>query len=72
VSPQEQRSLQLAFEGLRVGMGMAVKEKGALPVFADCQKLFEEAHAEYLARHVKQGYFKLGEAKKLLKKIPTR
>jgi hypothetical protein len=49
-------------------MDMAVKEKGALPVFADCQKLFEEAHAEYLARHVKQGYFKLGEARKLLKK----
>jgi hypothetical protein len=40
---EEQWSLPLAFEGLRLGLDMAVTEKGPLPVFADCRRLFEEA-----------------------------
>src|SRR5690349_781394 len=68
---QDQWTLQLAFEGLRLGMDMAEKEKGPLPVFAECRRLFDEAHAEYLAGHMLEGFAKMGEVKKLLRKVPT-
>jgi hypothetical protein len=71
VSPQEQWTLQLAFEGLRVGLNLAVQEKGDLPAFAECRLLFDQACSEYQAGRMKEGYFKMGEAKKLLKKIRT-
>ena len=62
----------MAFEGLRFGLKIAVEEKGTMPVFATCEKLVEEAYACYREGRMREGFFKLDEMQKLLKKIPTQ
>ncbi len=64
-------TISLAFEGLRLGIEMAVKEKGDLPVFAECRKLIDEAFAAYSADDLREGFFKLDKVRKLLRKVPS-
>jgi hypothetical protein len=72
VSEPEQWSLDLAFDGLRFGLKLAVEEKGERPVFADCRLMVEAAYAEYRSGQMKEGFLKLAEVQKLLKKVPSR
>ncbi len=71
VGPADQWTLDLAFEGLRLGLRMAVEEKGELPTFAACGRLVEEAFAHYQQGQMREGFFKLEEMQKLLNKIPS-
>ena len=68
----EQWTLDMAFEGLRFGLRIAVEEKGPLPAFTTCEKLVEEAYTHYREGRMREGFFKLEEMQKLLKKIPTQ
>lgn len=72
VGPDEQWSLDLAFRGLREGLALAVEEKGDKPVFHECERLIEEAYLEYRADNRREGFFKLEEVNKLLKKVPSQ
>lgn len=72
VGPDEQWTLDLAFEGLRLGLRMAVEEKGERDEFTRGESLVEEAYAAYREGLVRDGFFKLEELQKLLKKVPTR
>ncbi len=71
VGPDEQWTLDLAFEGLRLGLKMAVAEKGPKPVFAACQELVDAAYAHYREGRMREGFLKLEEMQKLLKKVPS-
>jgi hypothetical protein len=70
--PDEQWTLDLAFEGLRLGLSMAVEEKGERDEFARGRSLVEEAYAAYRDGRVRDGFFKLEELQKLLEKVPSR
>jgi len=70
--PDEQWTLDLAFEGLRLGLKMAEEEKGPKPVFVQCKQLVEEAYAHYRQGQMPEGYKKLDEMQKLLRKIPSQ
>ena len=70
--PDDQWTLDLAFEGLRLGLNMAVEEKGDRAEFAQGRTLVEDAYAAYLAGNVRDGFFKLEALQKLLKKVPSR
>jgi hypothetical protein len=70
--PDDQWTLELAFEGLRHGLKQAVEEKGKLPVFEKSEKLVEEAYHHYREGRKKEGYFKLDEIAKLLRKVPSQ
>jgi hypothetical protein len=70
--PEDQWSLELAFRGLREGLNLAVREKGPKPVFEECEKLVSAAYDEYRAGHVREGFFKLEEVNKLLRKVPSQ
>jgi hypothetical protein len=69
--PDEQWSLDLAFRGLREGLKIAVAEKGPKPVFAECEKLVDEAYDAYRAGLMRDGFFKLEEVISRLRKVPT-
>ncbi len=71
-SPDDQMTLDLAFEGLRLGLKMAVEEKGERAEFTRGRALVEEAYAAYRDGNVRDGFFKLEELQKLLKKVPSR
>ena len=68
---EDQWSLELAFEGLRHGIAIAVAEKGEIPDLVNCGRLVEEAHKEYSAGRRREGFFVLGEVNGLLRKIPS-
>lgn len=72
VGPGEQWTLDLAFEGLRLGLRMAVEEKGPKPAFATCETLVEEAYGHYRQRQMREGFTKLQDVQKLLKKVPSQ
>ena len=67
-----QWTLDLAFEGLRHGLELTVKEKGELPVLPRCRELVEKAYADYRAGRKREGFFTLSEMEKLLKTIPSQ
>jgi len=71
VDPNEQWTLELAFEGLRRGLLMASEEKGERPAFAECRSLVEDAFTHYREGRIREGFFKLEEVQKLLRKIPS-
>ncbi len=71
VGPEEQWTLDLAFEGLRLGLRMAVEEIGEQPTFAICRQLVAEAYTHYREGRMRDGFFKLEEMQTLLKKIPS-
>jgi len=70
--PDDQMTLDLAFKGLRLGLEMAVQEKGERAEFVQGRTLVEEAYAAYRDRRMRDGFFKLEELQKLLKKVPSR
>ena len=72
VGPDEQWTLNLAFEGLRLGLKMAAEEKGPKPAFVTCEKLVGEAYAHYRQGEMREGFIKLEEVQKLLKRIPSQ
>ena len=69
---EEQWTLELAFEGLRHGLSIAVKEKGELPVFEECRMLVETAHEYYREGKKREGFFTLEQVRELLKKVPSQ
>ncbi len=71
-APEEQWTLDLAFEGLRYGLSCAVQEKGERPVFEKCRQLVEQAHRHYREGNMREGFFTLEEVCKLLRKVPTQ
>lgn len=68
----DQWTLDLAFQGLREGMDLAVSEKRDRPAFAQCRVLVEEAKAAYSAQRLKDGFLKLDDVQKILKSISTQ
>jgi hypothetical protein len=72
VAPEEQWTLELAFEGLRYGLFLAVKEKGACAVFEECHRLVEDAYGYYKEGNKREGFFKLEEVCRLLRKMSSR
>lgn len=70
--PDEQWTLDLAFEGLRHGLAITAKEKGELPVLATCRAMVEEAYNHYREGRVREGCFKLQEMAKLIRKLPSQ
>jgi hypothetical protein len=72
VGPAHQWTLDLAFEGLRLGLRMAADEKGEREEFARGSVLVEDAYAAYRDGRVRDGFFKLEELQKVLKKVPSR
>ncbi len=69
--PEDQWTLDLAFEGLRLGLRMAVKEKGDKPVFAECSGLVDQAEGEYHGGHRREGYATLEEVYNLPRRVST-
>jgi hypothetical protein len=72
VGQSDQWTLDLAFEGLRQGLSMAVNEKGELPEFMTCRRLVEDAYGHYQKGQKREGFFILEEVQKLLKKVPSQ
>ncbi len=65
-------TLDLAFEGLRRGLDMAVQEKGERPEFAESRRLVEEAYDAYKTGDIRSGFTKLEQVQKLLRRIPSQ
>ena len=72
VGPEDQWTINLAFEGLRLGLSMAVREKGERPEFAESRRLIEEAYHAYESGDVRSGFMKLGRVEELLQKVPSQ
>jgi hypothetical protein len=72
VGPEDQWTLELAFEGLRLGLRMAIEEKGQRKEFTQGELLVEEAYAAYRAGRVRDGFLTLEELQKLLRKVPSQ
>jgi hypothetical protein len=70
--PDEQWTLDLAFDGLRLGLRMAVEEKGERDEFTQGESLVEEAYAAYRDGRKRDGFFKLEELQTLLKEVPSQ
>jgi hypothetical protein len=69
--PEDQMTLDRAFDGLRYGLRLAAEEKGESALLETCRKLVEEAHEEYRSGHDRAGMLKLQEMEKLLLTLPT-
>ena len=72
VGPADQWTLDLAFEGLRLGLRMAIEEKGDREEFGLSKAMIEDAYAVYRDGRMRDGFFKLEELQKLLKTIPSK
>lgn len=70
--PADQWTLDLAFEGLRLGLEMATKEKGERDEFVKGRALVEDAYTAYRDGRMRDGFFKLEELQKVLRKVPSR
>src|SRR5262245_5200331 len=71
VGPNDQWTLDLAFEGLRLGLQTATEEKGERDEFTRGKALVEDAYDAFRDGHVRDGFIKLEELQKLLKKVPS-
>ncbi len=71
LGPDDQWTMDLAFQGLREGLALTVAERGPKPLFAKCQQLVDKAHDEYRAGQWRDGFATLEEVNKLLRKVPT-
>ena len=65
-------TLNLAFEGLRLGLDMAVREKGDRTEFSQSRHLIEQAYKAYKSGDVSTGFMQLEQVRKLLRKIPSQ
>lgn len=72
VGPANQWTLDLAFEGLRLGLRMAIEEKGERDEFTRGKSLVEDAYAAYCDGRVRDGFFNLDALQKLLMKVPSQ
>ena len=72
LAADEQMTLDRAFEGLRYGLDLTAKEKGNLPVLATCRGMVKEAYEHYRAGRMREGFFKLQEMEKLLRRLPSQ
>ena len=70
--PEEQWTLELAFEGLRLGLHMAAEEKGERPALAQGRALVERAYTAYRDGNVRDGFMTLEELQEVLRKVPSR
>jgi len=70
--PEDQWTLDLAFEGLRLGLNMAAEEKGDRNEFVESCRLVEDAHSAYKSGDVRSGFKKLEEVQKLLRNVPSQ
>jgi hypothetical protein len=70
--PADQWTLELAFDGLRLGLNMAVEEKGDRQEFMRSKSLVEDAYTAYREGRMRDGFFKLAEVQKLLKEVPSQ
>lgn len=66
-----QWSLSLAFEGLRLGIDLAKREKGNKPVFDECLQLIEQAYMQYQNGDDVAGFKTLDSVRKKIGKIRT-
>lgn len=71
VQPEDQWTLDLAFQGLRTGLSRAVAEKGPRAEFDEFSKLVEDAYIHYKAGRIKDGFMVLEQANKTLKRVRT-
>ena len=69
VAKEYQWSLDLAFAGLREGLTYLPQNHKA---FAECCRFFDEAYGLYKQNDYRSGALKIGEAQKILRRIPTR
>lgn len=67
----EEGVFRVGIEGLRLGIRMAVEEKGDRNEFTRGKSLVEEAYAAYCDGPMRDGFFKLEELQTLLKKVPS-
>jgi hypothetical protein len=67
--PEDQWTVDLAFEGLRLGLRMAAQEKGPQPALAEGHALVDEAYAAYRDGRMRDGFFKLEELQKVLRRV---
>jgi hypothetical protein len=70
--PDEQWTLELAFEGLRHGLDITAKEKGELPVLEKCRAMVEEAYVHYREGRMREGSFMLQDMAKLIRKLRSQ
>ena len=70
--PDEQWTMDLAFRGLYEGFRIAVAEKGPKPIFSECKNLVDEAYDDYRAGRIREGFFKLEEVRKRLRRVPSQ
>jgi len=72
VGPADQWTLDLAFDGLRLGLSMATEENGERDEFTQGKSFVEDSYAAYRDGRVRDGFLKLEELQKLLKKVPSQ
>ena len=72
VGPSDQWTLDLAFEGLRLGLRMAAEEIGQRNELTQGALIVEDAYVAYGDGRVRDGFFKLEELRQLLARIPSR
>jgi hypothetical protein len=71
VSAADQWTLDLAFDGLRLGLHIATEEKGQRDEFTKGKSLVEDAYVEYRDGRLRDGFSKLEELQELLKRVPS-
>ena len=72
VGPSDQWTLDLAFEGLRLGLRMAAEERRQRNEFTQGELFVEDAYAAYRDGRVRDGFLNMEELQKLLMKVPSR
>lgn len=69
VGPEEQWTLDLAFEGLRSGLALTAQRLGEQPPLAEARALVDDAHAAYRRGRNNDGYSKLAALRQVLKTV---
>ena len=72
VGRDDQWTLDLAFEGLRLGLRMAAEQKGEQPALAEARTLVEAAYAFYRQGRNNDGFAKLDALRQLLKTVRSQ
>ena len=72
VAPEDQWTLDLAFEGLRRGLAMAEAEHVSAELLRACHIEMEKALACYKAGDVRGGFFALERLSAILKRFRTK
>jgi hypothetical protein len=67
-----QWTLDLAFDGLRLGLNMAVQEKGERMEFVESRRLVQEAYDAYKVGDIRAGFTKLELVQKILRNVPSQ